>query len=199
MKKEIIILFLLISSVYGCLPVYKGINPEKVRYSDTGTSHQKVKILVSDTTFFGDRIKQKKELQFIAVRVINNDTLPFTINNSSITVFNDYEPVKIIPYSEYYKKIKYKSTAYYIIGSAGILMSLGISNHGLHPSFKNPGWVLTLGTGGYFYAAARANKKLKKDLFTYDLNNMKTDPGTEVSGFLCISSKTLNNLSIRIE
>ncbi|MCF8222208.1 MAG: hypothetical protein K9J25_03600 [Bacteroidales bacterium] len=172
---------------------------EKVIYNETGKSHQKVRILVSDTTFFGDRIKPKKELQFIAVRVINNDSLPFAINNSSITVFNDFEPVEIIPYSEYYKKIKYKSTAYYIIGSAGILMSLGISNHGLHPSFKNPGWILTLGTGGYFYAAAKANKKLKKDLLTYDLNNMKTDPGTEVSGFLCISSKTLNNLSIRIE
>jgi len=199
MKKLTLIIILAVVLVSGCIPVYKGIKPDLVRFRDTFNTGQKVQILVSDTTFFGDRIKQKKELQFIAVRVINNDSLPFTINNSSITVFNDYEPVDVLPSDVYYKDVRFKSTAYYIIGSAGILLGMGISNQGIQPSVRNPGWLLTIGSGGYLYAAARANKKLKDDLANYDLYKMEIGPGAEVNGFLCISTKELNNLSIRIE
>ncbi|MFO8234348.1 MAG: hypothetical protein R6U04_02930 [Bacteroidales bacterium] len=199
MRKITIIIILAVVSLSGCIPVYKGIIPELVRFRDTYNTGQKVRILVSDTSFFGDRIKPKKELHFIAVRVINNDSLPFTINNSSITVFNDYEPVDVLPYDLYYKDIRFKSTAYYIIGSAGILLGMGISNQGIQPSLKNPGWLLTISSGGYMFAAARANKKLKNDLANYDLYKMEIGPGIEVKGFLCISTKELNNLSIRIE
>jgi len=199
MKKVIALLIFMITALSGCIPAYKGINPGMVKYPGVYDRGQNVHILLSDTSFYNDRIKPKKEVQFVAVKVINEDTLPFTINSSSVTVFNDFEPVEIVSFNEYYRNVKFRSATYIVIGSAGIVLSMGVSNHGLHPSFKNPGWILTPVSGGYLFAASRANKKLKHDLANYDLYNMKIDPGSEINGFLCISAKELKNLNIRIE
>ncbi|MFO7853040.1 MAG: hypothetical protein R6X28_11380 [Bacteroidales bacterium] len=199
MERKIVLIILVITFLSACLPVYKGISPSLVKYTEIYNSKQKVQILLSDTSFFNDMVKPKNELQFIAVKVINNDTLPFAITGSSVTVFNDFEPVEILSFQEYYRNVKFRSATYIAIGSAGFVLGMGLSNHGINPSVKNPGWLLTLGSGAYLFAASRANKKLKHDLINYDLYNMKIDPGSEVNGFLCISGKELKNLNIRIE
>lgn len=199
MKNVLVQIILIYSVLTACVPAYKGIMPDRVDYPEIYDRNQRIHIIPADTSFLTSRLKPKKELHFVPVKVINDDTLPYTINRSTITVFNDFEPTEIISFDEYYRHVKHKSAIYIIVGSAGIVMGLGISNRGLHPSLKNPGWLLPLGSTGYIVAASRANKKLRNDLLNYDLLDMVIKPGTEVNGFLCISARALNTVTIRIE
>lgn len=196
MKQKLhLISFLLIACLLaGCLPKYYPIYPELGNYSEAGMSNTKTSITIGDSSFYSNSYKEKKELLFVPVKIENNDTVPFLFNSETVTVFNNFEPVQILSHNDYYRKIKKKTTWYYIAGL--IVLPTYSSGDGFDVHRRT--WPITLGAAGYIYKAYKANHQLKEDINQYDLYNKTILPGETVYGFICINTRERKELAIRI-
>ena len=72
---------------------------------------------------------QRKEVWFIPVRVVNNDTRAFVPTSENIEVIADFERADIVAREEYYPQIKYKALPCFIWLGAGLLGSFSYSSY----------------------------------------------------------------------
>lgn len=179
----------------SCLPKYYGVSPELVGYTETALSDGSVSVILGDSLLYSTKRTQKEGLLFIPLKVVNNTNEPFLLNSETITVFNNYEPVRVVDSKGYYKHLKKKSFWYYVIGT----VVLPTYHHSLGFSFHKNTWPISVGAMVYIVKAHIENKKLKKDIDKYDLLNKQIEPGSTNFGYICIEADKRKELAIRIE
>jgi hypothetical protein len=179
----------------SCLPKYYGVSPELAYYTEASLSDGRVSVVVGDSLLYSTKRTEKQGLLFIPLKVVNNTNEPFLLNSESITVFNNYEPVRVVGSKRYYKYLKKKTLWYYVIGT--VVLPTYHSSSGF--SFHKNTWPISVGALVYIVKAHVENKKLKKDIEKYDLLNKQIEPGSTNFGYICIEAKKRKELAIRIE
>lgn len=198
--KTMYIILALASFMVSCNVAHNIAYPNHIQFESDNITSGNVSISYADTTIFDELKSANKRLYFIPVEVVNNSNAPFKLTAERITVFNNYEPVRVVDFQHYFKKVKRKQAPNYAVGSVGLILSLGISSNGIHPSIKNPLWLLPIGATYFAIRTKQQNTLLKRKLLEHDLLNDEIAPQSQQKGFICIQSETpIKELAIRIE
>ena len=205
-----IVVIILSFTMFSCAVSYKNINLAVVDYPKSDST-KRINILASHTQILGEsgnkRYQTKADRNGISIVPVliqntSNDTIRFSKNN--IDFFNNYEPVEIVCFDEYYKAIRQKTGWHMpeiIIGGGfnALLVATIVSPiFSVTPSLVGYSLILPLGIYNIIQAS-KSNGKMYKNLHEFDILNKPIAPGTQVYGIICLKTKDVNNLIYRIK
>lgn len=169
-------------------------NGSSFAYSDTVWTNNKTLV----------RRTANRSVKMVRISMNNQIGLPFTINDSLIEAFADYEPTELYSRKKVLKKLKYGMLPVYpllLVGMAGFYHNEEIGEYTEVTEFY-PGYV-SYSSGAlavsYITYAKNFNTKLKRELNKNYLYGKTVLPGETITGYIAVKAKLGSKILMRVK
>lgn len=166
--------FLIVLLTASCAGVYRSQPTDQYLYDfHQSNRNDSIRYYFVDNILYRNKCRKyareekRKRASMVAVRIENRGRTPIVLKHGNVKVFNENEELRLYYSREYYRLIKQKP---------GFFMFW---------SFMPYGGVIYGSVNAI--VAARANKKLSRDIATNDLIGKVIPPRQAVTGYLFIS------------
>lgn len=202
---KIATLLLSVLLLTSCASGYRTIEPSGLSYnsvkSENGVTLE-YKYDLLDNKYA--KKEQKNDVRLVAVKITNNSERDLVFGQDFKLSYESGNNLQLLDREKTFKELRQKPATYLFYLPLTLLTVQITTTNSDHNSAQTTNSIpvgLILGpglAGGNLYQAARANKKLKKELLENDLTGKRIPKGETIYGLIGVRADNYDNLKINI-